>query len=239
MGAPSNRIVVTVDGLAGSGKTTLARMLAERAGFAHLNSGLLYRAVALITLREKLNPEDPAALGAAIDRHSVELKPGNVPHKSKLYIDGIDVTANVSSPEVSEATSLTARHAAVRDRLVRAQREAFAGLPIVAEGRDMGTVIFPDAPLKFFVVADESVRVARRLEQLYGDPKKLSSDERKSLNQKIQIEIVERDKRDQTRALAPTVPAADSITIDNSREALTVVLARMYDALSVRGLLSK
>jgi cytidylate kinase len=235
---PSSRIVVAVDGLAGSGKTTLARLLAERCGFAHLNSGQLYRAVALITLREKISGDDERALVAAIRAHRIELRAEGESGKARIYIDGRDESANVAHPEVSEMTSITSRHPAVRAELVAAQRGAFPGRSIVAEGRDMGTVIFPEAPAKFFITADQAVRVERRVQQLYGDRARLTPAELKSLNQKIQIEIIERDQRDEHRSVSPTKAAQDAIAIDNTRDPLTVVLQRMYDILSSRGLLS-
>jgi len=229
------RAVITVDGLAGAGKTALAQMLAERIGFVHLKSGLLYRAVGFLALKERVDFNDASALVALLKGHSVQLaidpKGGSI-----ILIDGRDVGGDLFQPEVSEAGSLAASQPEVRTALIPAQRQAFPGRGLVAEGRDQGTVIFPDAALKFFVHAEVGIRVQRRMMQLYGADDALSTEMFNSLKKEMEIEIIARDRRDSERAVAPTVPAPDAILIDNSSRTLTQVVQSMYDLAASRGL---
>ena len=139
-------------------------------------------------------------------------------------MDGEDVTDSVQQPHISEATSVAAQHRVVREFLVEAQRQAFYPLPMVAEGRDMGTVLFVDAPLKLFIQADESVRIQRRLKQLGLDNRSATDS---NLLDKVRIEILERDARDAVRALSPTIAAPVAVVVDNSTEPLAVVVDKI------------
>lgn len=230
-GEQVDRFVIAIDGLASSGKTTLSKLLAERLGFVHLNTGLLYRSVAHLALAAGTDVDDPAALVRMLAQHRVELRCDNQDHSSaRLFVDGVDVTSAVQAPQVSEATSKAARHAEVRNALRALQRDAFPGADLVAEGRDMGTVVFPDAQVKFFIEADAAVRVERRISQLEGH----TGASRDELKAQMLKEIIERDARDTGREVAPTKPASDSIIIDNSRGTLEQTLARMVEAVNTR-----
>ena len=229
------RKVITVDGLAGSGKSTLARLLAEKIGFVHFNSGLLYRAVAFLALREAIDPHDAARAAQLLDRRHIALEE-DAARGTQLLIDGQNATAAVRSAEVSGTTPIVAAHREVRQRLVRVQHEIFPGRNIVAEGRDMGTVIFPESPLKFYVNAELGVRMLRCIKMLYGDPAGMPPDRLNLLKEEVEKRIVERDRRDQERAVAPLKPAADAVMIDNSMRSLTEIVQSMYDAALRRGL---
>ncbi len=233
-----SRIVIAVDGLAGSGKSTLARHLSQQLGFVHLNSGLLYRAVGLMALRAKIDANSETALSAELPKHRIRLELAQ-DHRPQVTLDGEDITGAVQTPEVSEATSQASQFSIVRQALMQMQREAYSGKAIVAEGRDMGTIVFPDSPLKFFVVADERIRIERRLKQLMDGSVDKSETTRKRLAAQIGIEIRERDKRDSERPVAPTKPALDAVIIDNSSESLQSVLARMVAEARKRGLVDQ
>ncbi len=233
------RTVIAVDGLAGSGKTTLARHLSQATGFIHLNTGLLYRGVGWLTLQSGA-PEDPTAQFCAdlLRNHLLELIVDSQ-SVSRLKIDGELRGDELLDPRVSEYASKCASHDSVRQALMDAQRNAFAGLPMVAEGRDMGTVVFPDAALKFFITADPGVRASRRMAQLEAQRGKMSDFELVALKSQLEQEITERDRRDQERPISPTKPAKDALILDNSAKTLTEMVEAMYDAASDRGLLKK
>lgn len=233
----NSRTVITVDGLAASGKSTLARLLAEKLGFVHLNTGLLYRSVALLTIRCKVDPHDEAKVRQLLADHTISLQLDEK-KSSRAFIDGADVTENLHAPHVSEKVSIVAQQRAVREALFAAQRDAFPGSPMVAEGRDMGTVVFKDAPLKFFVVADESVRVERRVRQLLAHTPGSSQSDELQLRQKTTDEIRERDKLDAARALAPMLAAADSVPVDNSSNSLDKTLGSMLAIVAERALVN-
>lgn len=232
-----SRSVITVDGLAGSGKSTLAKLLSEKLHFSHLNSGLLYRAVGYLALQEGINPNSEEALQAVLPRHSISLHSG-AQGRTVVLLDGTDISARIQTPEVSEATSRASQYAVVRQALLEMQRQAFPGCPLVAEGRDMGTVVFPSAPLKFFIVADEKVRVARRLTQLIENSSDRSEQARRALEKQIAIEIAERDRRDTERSLAPTLAAADAVRVDNSVDELPVIVEKLVEIARQRGIVA-
>jgi cytidylate kinase len=211
-------------------------LLAEKLGFVHLNTGLLYRAVGYLALKENVDRNDEVALGKMIARHRISLAMKG--DTLAVLLDGTDIASELQSPEVSESTSMVSRFAVVRTALMELQRTACPGRAIVAEGRDLGTVVFPDAPLKFFVTADEAVRVERRLQQLLQAAGKERSDmaARAELEGKIGKEIAERDQRDTQRSVAPTLAASDAVVIDNSRKSLEEIVAELVTHARSRGL---
>jgi len=220
------RTVVTVDGLSASGKSALARALADKLGFAHLNSGLLYRAAGFLAHKAGLRYEDGPMIAQELAQHSIVLR-----HDERLgavvEIDRVPYEAELMSRAISDAASAVARHKPVRDHFLLLQRRAFEPMGVVAEGRDMGTIVFPDAPVKFFVEARLDVRAQRRCEQLRagGHAADLPA---------IRQEIAERDERDSTRAVAPTKPADGAIIIDNSEATLAENASRMADIVLQR-----
>lgn len=218
------RDVITVDGLAGSGKSALAKALAEKLGFCHLNSGLVYRLVAALTLELGLNPRCEQDVMNALHGHDIAFL--RKEHgESEIAVDNVPKGSELHSPEVSEAASLVARHQVVRDAVLKIQQEAYLPHGLVAEGRDMGTVVFPDARVKFFVQGDLKIRAARRLEQLrHTDPSIRLQD--------VMQAIQERDERDASSSVGTMRCADDAIVIDNSHEAFSVVLDAMLSHVS-------
>lgn len=215
----TSRDVIAVDGLGASGKSALARGLAAFLGYGHLNSGLLYRAVALICSMEKVDWTDGEGVVRAMSQHSLGLGMDEG-RSSMVMIDGVVQTAELISADISRGASLVARHQGVRDRLLILQREAFMPGGVVAEGRDMGTVIFPNARVKFFVIARLDVRAARRFHQLKGTAQEVPLAE-------ITRELAERDERDASSAVGTMKQADGAIVIDNSDEPLDVVIKNM------------
>lgn len=207
-------LVVAIDGPAGSGKSTVGRAVAERLGVEYLDTGAMYRAVTLGVLRRGLSPHDVEAVAAVVDRIEVEIDDDGV------RVDGVDATTEIRGREVTGSVSAVAANSAVRAHLVARQR-AWAGERGggVLEGRDIGTVVFPDAVAKVFVTATPRVRAQRRVDQLGGD-----IDE-------VEAAIIERDRLDSTRADSPLVTAPDSIVVDTSEmsvdEVVGIVLAHV------------
>jgi CMP/dCMP kinase len=183
--------VVAIDGPAGAGKSSVARAVADRLGFTYLDSGAMYRSVALAVLRSGL---PPAEVGAG-----VSLSPGD-----RVLLDGEDVTAAIRAPEVSEAASVVAADPAVRTAMVAEQRRLLADGNWVAEGRDIGTVVWPSAEVKVFLTASAATRATRRADQIGADAAV------------VLAEQAIRDQRDIERAQSPLRPAEDAITLDTS-----------------------
>jgi len=228
------RIVITVDGLAGTGKTSVSLLLAKRLGFVHFSTGLLYRAVGLLLLESGVDPEDKIAAQQLVEQHKITLGISQDGHSSRVLIDGSDVTDRLYMPEISESTSRAAQHEGIRQRLLALQRGAFSGSNLVVEGRDAGSIVFPDAALKFYIDTDEVVKVERRLKQLEGSIEGRSQDELNSLKKQMKIEIHERDDRDRNREYSPTRCMPDMVFIDNSTEPLEFVVEKMYKLVTER-----
>ena len=216
----AGRDVITVDGVGASGKSALARLLAKRLGYGHLNSGLLYRAAGWIVARAGVNANDPEGVMEELSRHSVVLDK-DADSRTVVVIDGVVCGNELLSSEVSLAASLVARYQSVRDTFTALQRAAFAPAGVVAEGRDMGTIIFPEARVKFFINARLDVRAQRRYDQLKGTPQASTLEE-------ISRDLAARDARDADRTVAPAKPAPGAVIVDNSDVPLDDVVEAMY-----------
>lgn len=206
------RNVITIDGLAASGKSTLAKLLAQSLGFLHVNTGLLYRASAYLALKEGIPAPDSQGLVELLSRHSMSFE-YSAQSGSRLLLDGEDCTDLLQTSEVASFTSKIAVIPELRDSLRIFQIEAFPGNSIVVEGRDTGTVIFPDADLKFFIEGDPLIRASRRAKDLKAE---LSETELEQLTLSVAQELKERDARDLQREYAPLKKASDAVVIDNS-----------------------
>ena len=196
-------MIVTIDGPAASGKSTVARRLAARLGFHFLNTGAMYRAVALRCVQSGTDPDDVASV-AACARAATITFPDDHPH-----LDGRDVSLELRSEAVSHAASRVALNPGVREALVRLQRVAAAGRDVVTEGRDQGTIVFPDAEVKVFLTATAERRAARRHAEL------LSRGDCPAFNDLV-AQIRDRDDRDVSRPIAPLRPAPDAVPFDTS-----------------------
>jgi cytidylate kinase len=207
-------MIVTIDGPAGAGKSTAAKALAARLGFEYLDTGAMYRAVALAGLRTGIDFQDETALACLLANLHLDMPPGRV------LLNGEDVTELIRTPEVQSASSVVAVSPVVRRHLAELQRAIAQERNMVCEGRDQGTVVFPDASCKFFLIADPVERARRRQRQMTarGEPVELDT--------VLQAQDV-RDRRDESRALAPMVPASDALVIDSTHLSLDQVVALM------------
>jgi len=214
-------MIVTLDGPAGAGKSSAAKALATRLGFDFLDTGAMYRAVTLAALRAGIDLNDQEALGRLLADFRLEMPPGRV------LLNREDVTSAIRRLEVTNASGAVANSKVVRQHLVGLQRAIAQGRDMVCEGRDQGTIVFPDAECKFFLVADPTERARRR----QGEMAKRG--ERQSLEEILRAQD-ERDRRDAARDIAPMVPAADATILDSTALTLEQVVERMEQAVRRR-----
>jgi cytidylate kinase len=207
-------MIVTIDGPAASGKGTVAKGLAGRLGFAYLDTGAMYRAVALAATRAGAACDDAATVVAILPTIHIEMPP------DRVLLNDEDVTEWIREPEVSQGASKVAAIPAVRAFLVPQQRRIGEGRDIVCEGRDQGTVVFPDAPVKFYVTADVRVRADRRYKEL------IARGVQTTLEREV-AELRERDRRDSERADGPLRQPTDAIVIDTSDRTVESILDEM------------
>jgi cytidylate kinase len=207
-------MIVTIDGPSGVGKSTVTKALAARLGFEYLDTGATFRAVALAMIRRGIDLDDHAAVGAALASLHVELPPGRV------LLNGEDVSTAIRTPEVSQGASKVAVIASVRRFLAAEQRTAAAGRDVVCEGRDQGTIVFPDAACKFFLTGDPRVRAERRAAELAAKGQIVTVEE-------VLADQDERDRRDAERALAPMQPAPDAVIVDTTHLTTEEVIAKL------------
>lgn len=200
-------LLITIDGPAGAGKSTVSRRLAKQLGYTYVDTGALYRAVALAAMTRGCAPDDDSGL-AEICSHLV-LRFEDGAKGPRLYCNGDDITERIRTPEITMlASAVSARHV-VREYLLEVQREMGKRGRAVFEGRDMGTVVFPDADVKFYLDADLDTRALRRFREL--------SAEESSMNlSKVREAMKKRDENDSSRELAPLKPAADAIRVDST-----------------------
>ncbi|MGB7848310.1 MAG: (d)CMP kinase [Candidatus Acidiferrum sp.] len=210
----SSQLTITIDGPAGSGKSTVARRVAAMLGYLYLDSGAMYRAVALKALEYKIPLENESQLVALARETHVELRAPTAEQeavglKNRVFLDGREVTEEIRTGEVAQATSRVATIAGVREVLVAEQQRAGQGGGVVMEGRDIGTVVFPGAELKIFLDASPETRAERRWKEHQ------ETGENPTLLEVLQ-EVRERDKRDRERKVSPLVRAKDAVLIDNT-----------------------
>jgi cytidylate kinase len=204
---PARKLIIAIDGPVGSGKSTVARRVAESLGYSYLDSGAMYRALALAALRAGILFDDPAALERLTESTRIDFERHSDGQRVRLH--GEDVTDAIRAQEISLAASKVAALAGVRHVLVAEQRRAGAGGAVVMEGRDIGTVVFPSAELKIFLDASLEVRARRRWlqQQEKNEP---------AIFERTLVETRERDQRDRERVTSPLVRAADAVLVDNT-----------------------
>jgi CMP/dCMP kinase len=202
-----NKLIVAIDGPAGSGKSTVARRVAELLGYTHLDSGAMYRGVAWKALRDGVPLDSPEQLARLAESVRIDLVPRD--GKLRVILDGEDITDLIRTSEVSHAASVVAAIPGVRHPMVAEQRRAGTRGGIVMEGRDIGSVVFPHADLKIFLEASPEVRAERRLLEL------LEKGEAPALHQ-VLADVHQRDRRDREREMSPLVRAPDAIVVDNT-----------------------
>jgi cytidylate kinase len=202
---------VAIDGPAGSGKTTVARALARRLGILYLDTGAMYRALALAVLRAGLDPGDESAVERLARLRPIRVVfEASAPHGYRVFAGADEFGDELDGNEVSRVVSQVAAHPRVRELMVASQREIAARGPVVMAGRDIGTVVLPAAPVKIFLTASRDARVARRLSELSGRGADIALDE-------LRAQMSERDRLDENRAVAPLKAAPGAVVIDSSR----------------------
>lgn len=211
-------MVIAIDGPAGAGKSTVARALAERLGFTYLDSGAMYRCVALAALERGANLDDDGEMGEVARALEIELD------GERVELDGRDASEAIRESRVSDASSRVSVHPAVREAMVARQRELIGAGRYVAEGRDIGTVVSPEAPLKVFLTASAEERARRRAVQTGEEPAAVLSAQR------------ERDSRDETREHSALRAADDAIELDTTGLGLDEVVGRVVALANERGL---
>jgi cytidylate kinase len=215
------KLIIAIDGPAGAGKSTIASRLARKLGYVNLESGAMYRALALKAIEEDASFDDEAALVKLAQESRIQLEPtmgGN-----RTLLNGHDVSARIRERDVTEAASRVSVHPGVRAWMVARQREMGVGGGVVMEGRDIGTKVFPDADLKVFLDADPVVREQRRMEQ-----QKIKGE----VAANVAADLRERDHRDRTRAVSPLLAAEDAVVIDSTKMSEDEVLTQVEELAS-------
>ena len=225
------RPIVAIDGPAGAGKSTVARRLAEDLGYVLVDTGAMYRAVALAAKRARVAWDDAGPVGSLAD--AIVARRGlsfdrDAEKGVRVRLDGEDVSDAIRAPDMGMGASTVSGHKVVRDALFDLQRQAGRGGGVVLEGRDIGTVVFPDAEVKFFLTARAEVRARRRFDELTAKGASVTLEE-------TLAEVRRRDEQDTTRAVAPLRQADDATLIDNSDITVDETVARMAERVRSRG----
>lgn len=223
----SNRHVA-IDGPSASGKTVVSRALAARLGTLYLDTGAMYRSVAYLALRNGVELDSDAALAEMFARHSLQIiADESAANGYRVMVDSEDITARLTLPDVTSAVSTVAAAPHVREALVRRQRAIAGAKPVVMAGRDIGTIVLPDARFKFFLTASLTVRAKRRLAELLAGGIDVSGSD-------VAAQLAERDRLDASRATAPLRAASDAVHIDSTDLEIDAVVDRMLTEMAAR-----
>ncbi len=217
---------IAIDGPAGAGKSTVAKRIAEEFGYLYVDTGAMYRAMALFFLQKGIDGRDEAAIEAACREVSVSLEYRD--GAQQVLLNGENVTDRIRTEEVSRMASVTSVYRAVREKLVQQQRELARRRDVVMDGRDIGTAVLPDATLKVYLTASSRVRALRRFKELKERGEEVNLEA-------IEEEIIRRDERDMNRALSPLKRANDAVLLDSSEMTLEEVLREMEELVEDAG----
>ena len=215
---------IAIDGPAGAGKSTVAKAIAARLGITYLDTGAMYRAVALYALDNSISPEDDKSVVAVLDKIRIEIKYSE--GTQVVYLNGEDVSLRIRENRMSKAASDISKIPAVRLKLVEMQRAIAAGTDVVMDGRDIGSYVLPDANYKFFLTASPAVRAKRRFDELTAKGEKVNYDD-------ILGDIEKRDRNDSTRAFAPLRKTDDAVEIDSSALSAEEVVGLILEKIDV------
>lgn len=221
----TRKINIAIDGYSGCGKSTTAKAVAKHLGYTYIDTGAMYRAVTLFFQREGTDIQDETAVSAALKYLEIRFVYHDTDKKLHTYLNGEDVEAEIRTPEVAAFVSPVAAISAVRRKLVEQQQAMGREKGVVMDGRDIGTVVFPDAECKFFMTADADIRAQRRVEELAVNGVKASFES-------VRANLLERDEIDSTREDSPLMKAEDAIEIDTSHITIQEQISRVLDVIS-------
>lgn len=213
---------IAIDGPSGSGKSTLAKALSKELGYLYIDTGAMYRTVGLYAFRNGINPDDEKALSGHFDNIVISLK--WIDGTQHIFLGEEDVSSEIRTPEMSMYASKVSAHPAVRAFLLERQRDFARNGNVIMDGRDIGTVVLPEAKVKFFVEVKIEVRAKRRFDELVAKGENVTYEE-------VLADMITRDKNDSTRAAAPCVPAEDAVFLDNS-DALDITIGKALEIIN-------
>jgi cytidylate kinase len=219
----SQGLIIAIDGPSGAGKSTIARLLAQRLHYVYIDTGAMYRAIGWKARRERIDPADEKAMTSLCAATEITLQADD--RNSRIFVDAVDVTGEIRTPEMGMIASAVSRSPAVRSRLLVIQRDLGRQGGVVMDGRDIGTVVFPEANFKFYLDASPEERGLRRYREL--SEKGMDVD-----LEQITREIRERDRQDRERTIAPLVPAPGAVLIDSTRISIEQVVERLFNVIT-------